>query len=377
MRILLASDSFDPAVGGVQRVVKDLAVTLAARGHAVEVLAPWADGLPLREQIDGLPVHRVRLGRPALTPRAVAGFARRLLPARRSVRRLAERLRPDVVHLHFLHSPLAHLLPLPGVPLVATAHGRDVVGEMIDEDAVGRRAVRRVLRLAAAVTAPSAATLADARSLCPGSAHARFEVVSNALPLDMAVQVDRPPAVDGKGVVAVGELHPKKGFDVLIRAVAALPGVTLRIAGTGRARDGLLALAEELGASDRVELLGFVPREQLPALLRSAAVQVVPSRREPFGLVIVEGFACGVPVIASRVDGIPDVVGSGDAARLVPADDASALAEALHETLADEALRKRMIESGRSRARELSADRTACAYERVYERAVGGGDAVR
>ena len=76
MRVLLASDSFEPAVGGVQRVVRDLGDGLAAAGHEAVVLAPLRDGEAESEELDGLRVERVRLGRPAVRLRAVAGFAR-------------------------------------------------------------------------------------------------------------------------------------------------------------------------------------------------------------------------------------------------------------------------------------------------------------
>ena len=377
MRILLASDSFDPAVGGVQRVVKDLATTMLARGHAVAVLAPWSDGLPFEESVDGIAVHRVRLGRPAITLRAVLGFVRRLPAARNAVRDLLQRLQPDVVHLHFLQSPLAHVLP--GllaerddnrdidIPLVVTAHGRDVVGSMVEDDVLGRRAVRRVLDDAAAVTAPSEATLADARALAPTPLHASFRVVANGLPMDMEAVLGIPPpgAEDGDGIVAVGELHPKKGFDVLIRALQHLPGTRLRIAGTGGERDALRDLARSLGVGDRVELLGFVTRGRLPSFLRSGAVQAVPSRREPFGLVILEGFACGVPVVATRTGGIPDVV--GDAALLVAPEDPTALAAALRDVLANADLRRNLVAAGRTRAAELTVARTTDLYEEIYD----------
>ncbi len=374
MRILLASDSFDPAVGGVQRVVRDLGDGLAAAGHEIRVLVPWSEGLAEKETLDGLLVERVRLGRPALRPRAIAGFARRVGAARQQVDELLASFRPQVVHLHFLQSALAYLLPgacaTRGVPLVATAHGRDVVGDMVEQDALGRRAVRTVLGAAAVVTAPSEATLRSARDLASEPQRAHFEAVPNALPADMERELvrDDEPGHERAGVAAVGELHPKKGFDVLIRAVAAIPGLHLKIAGRGEQRDALAQLVVDLGVADRVELLGFVERRALVELLRSAAVQAVPSRREPFGLVILEGMACGTPVVASRTDGIPEVV--GEAAVLVPPDDAGALETALRQLLEDEGERARLVAAGRERARLHTVERTVEAYLDVYRRAI-------
>lgn len=369
MRLLLASDSFDPDIGGVQRVVHDLAHSLSQAGHAVLVVAPLLPSTPEREEIDGIQVLRVRLGRPALRPRAVVGFARRFGAARQLVDELIAEFRPELAHLHFLQSPLAYLLPAAcrtaGIPLLATAHGRDVGGTMVDADPVGRWAVRRVLDTAAVVTAPSQATLDIARALAPRPVRARYQVVSNALPTDMEGQLDVDGGSARAGLVAVGELHEKKGFDVLVRAVARLPEVTLRIAGEGQERAALTALIDDLRVADRVSLVGFVERAALPAFLRSAAAQVVSSRREPFGLVLLEAMACGTPVIATRVGGIPDVV--GEAGVLVASDEHVALADSIARVLGDAAELVELARRGRERAREFTSENTAQAYLQLYE----------
>jgi len=370
VKILLASDSFDPSVGGVQRVAHDLAHGLSDRGHTVHVVAPWAPGTVLSEELDGLPVARIRLGRPSLRPRAVLGFARRVGSARRRVGRLARELRPDVVHLHFLQSPLAYLLPgaarRAGAALVGTVHGRDV-GEMIERDVVGRAAVRRFLRRADAVTAPSEATLRVVRELAP-DARAVFRTIYNALPRDVVARL-RAPASGGEPgrVLAIGELHPKKGMDILIRAVSAVPEAHLRVLGEGPARADLEALIARHGVAERVELIGFADRQRLLQEIDAAAVQVVPSRKEPFGLVLLEGFAAGKAVIASRVDGVPEVVGDSGAAQLVPPDDVEALSDALRALLAQPSRRSELGRRARERARHFSQEETTGGYERLYE----------
>ncbi len=370
MKILLASDSFDPAVGGVQRVAHDLAHGLADGGHTVHVVTPWMAGTVLSENLQGVPVTRVRLGRPALRPRAVLGFARRIGPARRAVGKLAAELQPDVVHLHFLQSPLAYLLPgaarRAGAALIGTVHGRDV-GDMIENDAVGRAVVRRMLRRADAVTAPSEATLRVAHDLVP-EARGTFRVVHNALPRDVVARLRSPVAAGEPGrVVAIGELHPKKGMDVLIRAVSAVPELRLRVLGEGPARADLEALIQRHGVGKRVELVGFVDRNQLLHEIDAAAVQVVPSRKEPFGLVLLEGFAAGKAVIASRVDGIPEVVGDNNAALLVPPDDIEALADALRTLIAQPRRRTEFGRRARERARAFSQEATTGGYESLYD----------
>ncbi|TKX83975.1 glycosyltransferase family 1 protein, partial [Halorubrum sp. SS5] len=105
-------------------------------------------------------------------------------------------------------------------------------------------------------------------------------------------------------------LGPRKGVDLAIESFAALdrPDVELLIAGTGRHEDRLRNLASELGVSNRVRFLGFVPDDELPALYASSDLFVLLSSYEGYGLVLLESMACGTPVVASRAGGITTVV---------------------------------------------------------------------
>jgi glycosyltransferase involved in cell wall biosynthesis len=127
-----------------------------------------------------------------------------------------------------------------------------------------------------------------------------------------------PPAPDAPTVLAVGARVPHKGHDVLAQAAAMLPGVDIGVAG-----DGPLL-------PPGLRLLG--PREDVPALLRGCRVFVMPSRTEGLGMAAVEALQAGVPVVASAVGGLPEVV--GDAGILVPPGDPTALAHAIRRVLA-------------------------------------------
>lgn len=152
----------------------------------------------------------------------------------------------------------------------------------------------------------------------------------------------------------VGRLVPEKGVDVLIEAVAKLPGIwRLEIVGQGPERAALEALARRLNVFDRVAFSGQLPSVRLPALYRQLDVLVVPSRTRPnwkeqFGRVIVEALACGVPVIGSDCGAIPDVV--GEAGLIVPESNAPALSEALQLLMRDTDKRRSLSQAGRARA---------------------------
>ncbi len=154
--------------------------------------------------------------------------------------------------------------------------------------------------------------------------------------VDPGIFVPRPDEADSaRGFVIgyVGRFVPEKGVDLLLEAVAGLPGVwRLAIVGTGPERERLGRLARRLGLSDRVSFEGDIPSTRMPAFYRELDVLVVPSRSRPnwieqFGRVLIEAMACGVPVIGSDCGEIPNVV--GDAGMIFPEDDAAALRECL------------------------------------------------
>ncbi len=147
-------------------------------------------------------------------------------------------------------------------------------------------------------------------------------------------------------VVALGRLHRNKAFDVLIRAMADLPGAHLWLAGEGPERDSLDALARQPGTAGRVHFLGW--RADIPALLAAADVFVCPSRHEPLGNVVLEAWAHGAPVVAAASQGPSALVRDGETGLLAPVDDPAVLAAAIARLLADRALAARLTAAGRA-----------------------------
>jgi glycosyltransferase involved in cell wall biosynthesis len=161
----------------------------------------------------------------------------------------------------------------------------------------------------------------------------------------------------------VGTLHPRKNLVRLVQAFALAageldPAVQLVLAGKrGWLHDQIFAQVQQSGVQDRVVLTGYVPREDLPALMSGALAFVFPSLYEGFGLPVLEAMACGTPVLCSRASSLPEV--AGDAALLVDPLDTAALAAALRRIVTDESLRRTLVERGFDQVRRFSWRRCA------------------
>lgn len=150
-------------------------------------------------------------------------------------------------------------------------------------------------------------------------------------------------------VLAMSRLHEAKGIDVLLRALARLPDAYAWIAGSGPLEDELKALADELGVAARVRWLGW--RDDAGALYRAADVCVFPSRFEPLGNTVIQGWAHGAPVVAASARGPSDLIVEGEDGLLVPVDDDAALAAAIRRVLTEKGLAKALAQAGKRRAR--------------------------
>jgi glycosyltransferase involved in cell wall biosynthesis len=292
-----------------------------------------------------------------------------------SMRRLLFQGHYDLVHVHQLPPPATMLFFWRIPRLVVSTWGADIV----DLDQRSRRHLKElsrrfVLRQAVAVTATSR-FLADAtkRYLSEGR---QVSVVPFGVDLSRFSRdpVDRPPAPPVR-LIITKHLTPKYGIDYLLQAIKTVytefRDLELLVIGDGEQKGQLQALTQKLGLDAIVRFQGAVPHDQIPWFLERSHIYVMPSINdsETFGVAAVEAQAMGLPVIASAVGGVPEVLIDGHTGLLVPPRDVRALANAILRLAADPEMREKMGSEGRKFVREKYDWRVSVqSMERVYRR---------
>lgn len=262
--------------------------------------------------------------------------------------------RPTGIVLHHLTSPTAHMR----------------WGGILSRGLAGLERV--MLRRASRVSATSDSSRDASREIAPDIP---VEMVSAGVPAELFGIVRRPKSF----LLYFGRLDIfHKGLDTLLEAIAILarerPDIELRIAGRGSSSGKLQAMIDQLGISRNVQLLGAVTDAERNELLATAAIQLMPSRFEGFGLAAAEAMAAGVPLIASSVGSLPEVVDAPRGGILIPPSDPAALAAATERLLDDAGARASLSQSARESARRFSWDAVADAhYQFIRHIAAHGG----
>lgn len=365
---------FPPEVGGLESHVHTLCRELARRGHEVTVLTSRSrPGLARAERVDGLNVYRAWM--PSRTPAGWVAHALASVPLH-----LQHAAAADILHAQtFAMAPPAWPSRWRyGPPLVLSLHTSHFLVRARRRR--WRPILRRIIASADALLAASREILDTALELHP---HPRAEVLLNAVDTN----VFRPgPERDsgaslwggGAGVADSGRrdrllvprrLFPKNGVEYLVRALPRLArerDVQAVIVGEGPERPRLETLARELGIADRVRFAGSRPHCEMPPILRAADLVLVPSLMEASSVAALEAMACGVPVAASRVGGLPEIVDDEVGALFEPADPES-LAATVARLLADEQGLRRRGEAARRRVVErFSLDRLVDRHLEIY-----------
>jgi hypothetical protein len=361
--IVLVSSGYTPNVtGGIARFISDLAPELARRGHDVRVFAKAAEASTVDLE-DGVWVHRlVPDSTPGLLPDGpphIDGFAT-------AVAREIERVRlwwdPVVVYGSLWDVEVLGIMrtdPVPVVPMLATPTAEVAHLEGWDDPASPNHHVacqiialeHEVLAGATLVHAISDAIVSTVQTMYNRPLDSERTVIAHIgrsdTTTDTATDEEslHDPRRDPPTVLFIGRLEPRKGIDVFLGAAELLlatgTNVSFVVAGDNRrpGPDGARypdTWARSVPANrDRLRFVGEVDDDGLDTLIDESTVVVMPSRYESFGLVVVEAMMHGRPAIASAIGGLVELIDDGVTGRLVPPDDAPALAQALSDLLAD------------------------------------------
>jgi glycosyltransferase involved in cell wall biosynthesis len=334
----------------VENRIRHLAASGAAR---IEVVAPVPvfplvrRFLPAYAEADKAPLQEVRYGLAVRHPRyplipkvSMLAAPLSLYAAARPV--IAQLRRDgfdfDLIDAHYFYPDgiAAVLLGRSfGRPVTITARGTDI--NLIPEYHWPRRMIRWAAREAAGMITVCAALKDGLVAL--GAEPAKIRVLRNGVDLRTFRPVDRVEARRRLGLTAptllsVGHLIPRKAHDLVIRAVAQLPGYHLMIAGLGPEEQRLRALARSEGVEDRVRFLGRVAHDQLREVYGAADLLVLASSREGWANVLLEAMACGTRVAASDVWGTPEVVAAPEAGALFTDRTPDAIAATVRQIMA-------------------------------------------
>jgi glycosyltransferase involved in cell wall biosynthesis len=394
-RVLLTATTFPRWEGDARPVfVLELARALVRRGIEVHLLAPHAAGARTAEIVDGIRVRRFRYAPPSFERLAygsgilpnvkrnplllflLPSFLAGQLAAALRILRTAD-IRCVNAHWIFPQGFVGLALKSCGeVRLVTTVHGGDIFA--LSRVPALVPVLRRVLSRSDAVTVNSLATAAAVRAVSPA-------VNPVLIPMGVDATLFSPGRADPalrerhapRGEMLLlfcGRLALKKGVRYLLEAMPAIlaqkPRTVLVVAGEGEEGASLRGLAQNLGLGESVRFLGAVPNAALPAYYASSDLFVCPSivdergDTEGLGVVLLEAAASGLPAVASRVGGIPDVVRDGETGVLVAERSPHEIARAVLELLSDAGRRERL---GRQ-ARTLVLERFT--WDRIAERFV-------
>lgn len=370
------------SAGGSGVVATELGLCMARSGHEVHFVA---DRVPFRLTELGLAnvfYHQVeRMAYPLFSsPLTTLSEASKLAE-------VIEEFGIELIHAHYAvpHATAAIMArdmvrATPRPVVVTTLHGTDVT--LVGLDRAYLRTTQYSIEHSDLVTAVSS-YLADYTVAEMGVRRGDIRVIPNAVDHDRFTPGGDPELrlryahPDEKLVTHVSNFRPVKRVEDVVRVFAALStrvGSRLLMIGDGPDRPRAVELAAELGVSGRVSFLGSSPR--IEKLLSISDLFLLPSEQESFGLAALEAMASGVPVISTRVGGVPEVVADGVTGSLHEVGDVEQMAAAATRLLSDEALHQTMSAAARSRAvTQFSEDQVVPRYAEAYEDALGARSA--
>jgi glycosyltransferase involved in cell wall biosynthesis len=359
MKIAIIIKEFPPKwLAGTEIATYNMASYLAKRGHEIHVITSHDDGLPNFNKEKGFYIHRI----PIPKVRIIRGIIFTL-----NIFFKIRTIKPDIVHVQDLEMGISAYLSrkILKVPYIIWGRGSDVnlPNQFI------RTTAKPILQNANAILALTE----DMRIKLRKIYDTEIYVIPNGIDLEENNGVTIYPArkTDTKNILFVGSLYPVKGVEYLIIAMKIvhdkMPEARLIIVGDGEEREHLAVLSVNLGIQKYVQFVGKVPHEMVKTFMQQADVFVLPSLSEGLPNVILEAMACGLPIVASRVGGIPDTITNETNGYLIEPKDSDDLAKKIILLLQDYALLKKISENNRKIVKKYAWENVIFELEKIYE----------
>jgi glycogen(starch) synthase len=360
MRIAFWTEFYAPLIGGSETIVRLLAEELVRQGHQALVITNSLPGAPDEEDLHGVRIRRLAITR--------AAEQRDLLALRRAcvaITNLKRAFAPDVEHVHttgpmlMVHQMVRRDVPS---PVMVSFH---LLNESLAPLVNANGSAAALFRQATWILTSTDIHRDTLQTLEPALVP-KVRTVNYGLPVPALAPSPLPfePAT----LLCFGRIIPEKGFDLAIRCLPLVrqrhPRTRMVIAGDGVERSRLENLVRELQLDDAVHFAGWVPPQDIPALVNSATMVLAPSRwQEPFGIIVLDGAIMARPVVTTEVGGFRRSAERGLIAALAEPENPAALADAVCALLADPDRARR---SGQSARRVVLAEHSLPAFFQLH-----------
>ena len=358
MKIAILVDLFLPNGLRTEIATCYMAEHLAQRGHEVHVITSLDEGLPEESYEQGFYVHRL----PRIGNRFASAFVFCI-----NIVSAIQKINPEIIHVQSLGIAVPALISkkFHKIPYVLWGRGSDVYLPHWRTKLTSKIAMKN---------ADSVIALTENMKQTMRSIYGRnIAVIPNGIELREYTEIRPVEEVKcpSKRILFVGRLHPIKGVQYLLQAMKVvhkkMPDAKLILVGDGEEREHLESLTGSLEIREYVEFVGRAPHEMVLDYMNRSEVFVLPSLSEGFPVTILEAMACGLPIVATRVGGVPDIIEDGINGYLVDTKNPEQIAQALQKILENEQLRGNISSNNREEAEKYSWDRIVINLERIYQ----------
>ncbi|PWR71772.1 GT4 family glycosyltransferase PelF [Methanospirillum stamsii] len=359
MKIVIIVTYFLPQrLAGAELASYNLAKHLTRLGHDVHIITTHDPGLPYFHMMEGIYVHRIPYSK-----FKIVGTLSFCLAIFQTI----NKIKPSIIQVQGIGvgfiSPLI-LKKLLKIPYIVCGRGSDVYLPNIYTKIISKM----ILQNADAIVA-----LTDnMRQKMNEILDREIYIIPNGIDLNSfhAISPYSMLEKDKINIIFIGRLHPVKGIQYLIKAIKQvhekIPQVRLVLIGEGEQRKSLEDLVERLGIEDCVIFFGSIPNNRIPDILNRADIFTLSSLSEGFPTVILEAMACGIPIVASRVGGIPDIMQNGVNGYLVEPKNPDDIAKKILDLLQHDDLRQEISQNNKTHVKVYGWEKIALRFENIF-----------